>query len=101
MLAARKVKEFVTTKYFCCNKTFLVTNVCCHTRMFVAAKVLSQPAYFCHGKKTFCCDKSKLVATKLFVVTKICLLWQNVCREKHAFIATKDMLLINQYVFPG
>jgi len=67
---------FVATTYFCCDKTFVTTNIC-HDK-----HVLSQPAYFCHDKrrvllsqprqtcfchdKHICCDKT-CVATKLLV----------------------------------
>jgi len=85
---------FVMTKYFCHDKTFVVTNICRDKPMFVVTKVLSQQAYFCRNTSLLllrqthvCCDKSKLVATKP-------LLWQNyvdrllswqkyVCHDKH------------------
>ena len=57
---------FVATKYFCRNK-----------RCF-----LSRQKHICH-------NKSKLVATNVFM-TKLCLLQQKyVCHEKHTFVMTK------------
>ena len=44
----------------------------------------------------------KLVATKLclsrFVATKMCLLRQNFCRDKHTFVATKDVFCRDKHV---
>ena len=46
-------------------------------------------------KHVFCHDKSMLVATKVFVATKLCLLflsWQNFCCDRHVFVMTKVLL---------
>ena len=99
---------FVTTKvvsrhtclsqqtYFCRNKSFVVTNICCDKHNFTATNILSLQAYFCHDKHVFvstkhifCHDKSMLVATKLlswqtqqiFVVTIVLLQQKYFCHD--------------------
>ena len=75
-------------------------HFCCNKHVFVATKVLSRQAYFCHDKRPVltrqtrvCRDKSKLVATKL-------LPWQNyVCCNKHTSIATKDVFCHDNQAF--
>ena len=75
---------FVTTKYFCRDKTFVATNI------------LSQ--------QTFCRDKSMLAATKLLSLQnyvsrdKIFLSRQNLCRNKY-FVATEDLFCREKHVF--
>ena len=88
---------------FCHNKCFVMTSMC-----------LSWQTCVCHNKHIFCHDKSRLVVTKVFchnnfsccnkqfchvfVMTKLCLLRQNICRNKHNFVATKilNMILLQQ-----
>ena len=43
---------------------------------------------FAATEHVFCRDKSML-ATNRFVATKLCLLRQKFCRDKHIFVATK------------
>ena len=63
MLVAKKLLiMFVTTKYFCHNKTFVVTNICRDNRVY--------------------CDNT-FVSTSLFVATSLLLCdKQCVCRNK-------------------
>ena len=100
--------------YFCHNKTFVTTNICCDIHVFVVTKVLLQHAYFCCDKRPVlsqqsrvCRNKSKLVMTNIiFVATKV-LLQQFVvvvatnvlsqqayfCHDKRHVVATKIILM--------
>ena len=57
-----------------------------------------------HPEKCACQDKT-FVLTKLclswqiFLVTKICLSQQSFCRNKHTFVATKDMFCHDKHMF--
>jgi len=69
---------FVRTKYFCCVKTFVVTNNCCNKHKFVTTKVLSWQAYFCRDKRH--------------------MLWKTgICHNKHVFVMTKHLSLQKWY----
>jgi len=64
MLVAKKLLiMFVTTKYFCHNKTFVVTNICRDNRVycdntFVSTSLfLSRQAYFCATNNVFVATK--------------------------------------------
>ena len=56
--------------HFCCNKKFVVTNMCLWQHVF------------CHDKQNFCCDKIMFVMTKYFCCN-------NFRHDKHMFVATK------------
>ena len=49
------------TKYFCCNKCFVMTNICCDKHVF--------------GRQNFCSNKITLVTTELLSRQK-CDLWR-------------------------
>ena len=85
---------------FCCDKSFVVTNVCLpwqnfrHNKiMFVVTKRLLRQTHICRDKHTFvgtkdvlCCDKHVSGATK------VSLSWQNFCRDKIMFVTRKVLL---------
>ena len=64
------VVTFVTVKYFCCNKSFVTTNICCDKHVFVTTKDVLSP------QTRVCGDKSKLVA-------------RNMCLSQQIFVARK------------
>ena len=83
---------------FCHDKSFVVTNTCCHDKhVFVAIK------YICRSKI--------ILARRNFFLWENILLWQNyvccnkylswqkyVCHNKHTFVVTKDMFCCNKHV---
>ena len=104
--------------YFCCNKSFVMTNICSNKHNFVRTKLLSRQAYFCRDKHvlvvtkhilswqkyafaSFCHDKS-FVTTNIcsnkhnFVTTKLLSRQAHFCRDKHVFVATKHIFCHNK-----
>ena len=83
----RDKSMLVTTKcllrqtYFCCDKTFVKTNICCDKHNFVAAKLLSWQAYFC-------CDKHVKKPDLLLRQKYAC---HNKSFVKHKSVATKRL----------
>ena len=99
-------KHLLQQTIFCCDRTFVATNICHDKHAFVVSKVLTRQAYFCCNKRCVlsqqtcvCHDKSKLVAAKLCLMwQKICLLQQKFCCDKHTFVAAKDMFCCDKHM---
>ena len=101
--------------YFCCNKSFVMTNICSNKHNFVRTKLLSRQAYFCRDKHVlvvtkhiFCHDKSmllhpfvttKVLSRQIFVATNIILSQQNFCRDKLTFVVTNTFLSPTKHIF--
>ena len=87
---------FVLTKYFCCDKTFVVTNICHDKHMFVAASILlSWQKTFCHNKRAFIAINISL-SWQIFVMRKV-LLQQKICLScQKFFVVTTSILLSRQ-----
>ena len=61
---------FVATKYFCCDKHLVMTNICCDKIMFVATSILlsRQKMCFFHDKHMFVMTKCGILGhTEPFV----------------------------------
>ena len=60
-------------------------------------------------KHHFCCDKTSVMTSTClswqnisFVATKVCVSWQtSCCHDKHTFVTTKGMFLLQQTHFVG
>ena len=67
---------FLVTKYLCCDKTLVTTNICSNEHVFVATKIHLSQQNFCHNKHTFVttedlvcvCRNENFVATKMILV---------------------------------
>ena len=87
----------------------------CYVDPFISNMPMCLIGGSCH-KYHFCCNRSIYMyacCDKPFVVTKLCLLWQNfcgnnfflswqtrVCHDKHTFVVTKDVCVFcNKLVF--
>ena len=100
--------------HFCRDKSMLVvTNIflswhICHDNYIFVMTIFLLWQVFVVTKQNFCRSKSVLVMTKLlprqtcfcrdkyllqrkFCYNKNVLVWQNICRGKHTFVATKDV----------
>ena len=73
-----QVSFLLRQKYACCDKTFVMRNMCLLRQIFVATKVLTQQKYF--------------------VAANITLLRQIFCRGEHTFVATKDMFCCDKHM---
>ena len=84
---------------FCCDKSFVTTNMCLLRRKFCHNKHV-----FVVTKQLFCHDKSMFVATKLcqdkydkmFVVTNIILSQQNFCHGKRRVLLWQMCVCYNK-----
>ena len=75
--------NFVATKYFCHDQTFVATNICRDTKhvfvvtIFVVTSILLLWQKMCFGATKTCLSRQKWACRdKSFVVTKLCLLLQ-------------------------
>ena len=76
------------SSFFCCNKTFVVTNTCLLQQTYVCCDkthLLSHQKYACPNKIMFVVRNIYVCRNKTFVVT-------NTCRNKHNFVMTKVLL---------
>ena len=81
-----KTIMFAATKYFYCDKSFVVTNI-----------ILSRQAYFCRDKHVFVVTKlslrqKRVSRNKYLSQQKFCRdKDKDFCRNKHTFVTTKDV----------
>ena len=77
--------HFCLTKYFCCDKTFVMTNMCLSRQMF---------CQFCHDKHTSVATKDVICHNKhkMFVMTNIC---PNVLLQQAYFCCDKGFVVTN------
>ena len=59
---------FVVTEYFCCDKSFVMTNICLLKTCLSWQKICHDKLTFVETKYVFCCDKHAFAVTKMILV---------------------------------
>ena len=85
--------------HFCRDKSFVATKhvLCRDKSMFAATERLSRQKLCLSRQNIFVA--TKLLSCQIFVATNTCLSRQMFCRDKHTFVATKDVFCRNKSKF--
>ena len=113
-LLIRHPPEILTTSTLLCwcyvyHWWVVATKVCLSWQKFYREKIMVVATkYFCHNKHTIVVTNS---GKTYFVMTKVCLLrqkfchdkhvflWQKFCLDKHTFVPTKDVFCHDKHMF--